>query len=113
MEELMRIIASLEFASPLYFWAGGAVILFWIFFPILRKKRLLRFDLGYWEKKVRLKSKKTRIIPVLIVIIAVLIAAALANPQIIEKRNILQTYFIFECKLCFQLFYLGDNRRCR
>lgn len=88
MEELMNVFTSLEFTSPLYFWAGGVIILLGIFLPILRKKRLLRLDLGYWEKKVRLKSKKTWIVPVLMVMTAVLIAAALANPQIIEKRNI-------------------------
>lgn len=88
MEELIRSFASLEFASPLYFWIGGAVILFGIFIPFFRKRRLLRFDLGYWNKKVKLGSKKAWTIPVLIIIISLLVAAVLAGPQIIEKRSI-------------------------
>lgn len=88
MEELTSVFASLEFASPLYFWLGGAVILLGMFLPFLKRKRELHFDRGYWKKKIKLVNKKTWAIPALIIVISLLTAAALANPLIVEKRNI-------------------------
>lgn len=89
MEELMRIFSSLEFASPFYFWIGGAAIIFSIFFPILRTKKNLRWDRSCWIKKVpELKGKKPWLLFILMGVTSLLIAAAFANPQIVEKRSI-------------------------
>lgn len=89
MEELTSFFSSLRFASPLYFWLGGAIIIFLIFFPALKTKRNLRWDRGYWIKKVpELKSKKPLALFVLLGVTSLLIAVAIANPQIAEKKSI-------------------------
>lgn len=89
MEELAKLFSSFEFTSPLYFWIGGAAIIFLIYFSVLKPKKNLRWDRGYWIKKIpRLKSKKPRVLFVIIGLTSLLIAAAFANPQITEKRSI-------------------------
>lgn len=91
MEELAKAFSSFESVPPFYFWAGGALIIFLIFFPALRNKINLRWDRGYWIKKVPgLKTKKHWILFILIGLISLLIAAAIANPQMVVKRSIPQ-----------------------
>lgn len=85
MEDLIKTLVSIELASPLYFWLGAPLILLFIFSPVFRKTRKMRFDLGYWRKKVALFNRKLCLIPVLIVIISLLTVFILANPQILVE----------------------------
>jgi hypothetical protein len=88
METLGRALASWEFASPLSFWIAGALALFCIFFPRLRKRRGVTLDLAFWKKKVRFRGKAAWIVPALVAATTVLIAATLADPQVLTKRTV-------------------------
>lgn len=88
-EEIIRFFSSFQFTSSFYFWVGGAVILFLIFFPLLKKGKILRWDRGYWVKKVPgLKRKRAWLVSGLMIVISLLIAAVFTNPQLTEKRSI-------------------------
>lgn len=87
MEELAKLFSSLEFASPLYFWVGAAVIVLLIFLPIMKNN--LRWDRGFWLKRVpSLKAKKPWALFILMGVASLLIAAAFARPQMVEQRTI-------------------------
>jgi hypothetical protein len=88
MEALGKYLASWEFASPLSFWIGSALALLFIFFPPLWKRRGLTLNLTFWKKKVEFKSKTVWILPVLVAVTTVLIAAALADPQVLTERTV-------------------------
>lgn len=81
MEELAKFLASCEFATPLYFWIGGALVLLLIFFPVLRKRRGLAIDLQYWKEKVAFKSKRVWVLSILVAIASILMAGVLSDPQ--------------------------------
>jgi hypothetical protein len=81
MEEFARFLASCEFATPLYFWIAGALVLLLIFFPWFRKKRGLAIDLQYWKRKVAFKSKRVWVLSLPVIIASVLMAGVLSNPQ--------------------------------
>jgi hypothetical protein len=88
MEELVRLLASCEFASPLYFWLGGALALFLIFFPVTRKRRGLAIDLQYWKTRLAFKSKRVWVLSILVAIASILMAGVLADPQILTKQSV-------------------------
>lgn len=88
MEELRKFVASSEFASPLYFWIGSALVLLLIFLPLFRKRRGLALDLTYWERRVEFKSKRVWVLSVLVAITSILMATVLANPQIVTKPSV-------------------------
>ncbi|MFC2026927.1 VWA domain-containing protein [Chloroflexota bacterium] len=85
MEELAKSIASLEFATPVYFWIGGAVVLLLIFFPWTRKRRGLTIDLQYWKQEVAFKSKRVWALSIPIVIVSILTAGVLSDPQVTTR----------------------------
>lgn len=89
MEELRKFLASCEFASPLYFWIGSALVLLLIFLPLFRKRRGLRLDLTYWERRVEVKSKRVWALSILVAITSILMATVLANPQTVTKQSVL------------------------
>ncbi len=82
MEELTRFLASCEFATPLYFGIGGVLVLLLIFFPVLRKRRGLAIDLQYWKPRVAFKSKRVWVLSIPVVIISILMAGVLSDPQV-------------------------------
>lgn len=88
MEELIKLLASCEFASPLYFWIGSALILFSIFFPLFRKRKGLRLDLKYWEKRVEFKSRRLWVFSILVAITSILMATVLTNPQVVTQPSV-------------------------
>jgi hypothetical protein len=88
METLGSILTSWEFASPLLFWITVALGLICIFFPTVRKKRGVRLDLGFWKKKIRFRGKGSWIMPLLIAATTLLLAATLADPQVLSKRTV-------------------------
>ena len=88
MEALGKYWAGWEFASPRSFWIASALALLFVFFPPLWKRRGLTLNLTFWKKKVEFKSKVVWILPVLIAVTTVLIAATLADPQVLTKRTV-------------------------
>jgi hypothetical protein len=89
MEELAKFLASCEFATPLYFWIGGALVLLLIFFPWARKRRGLAIDLQYWRPRVVFKSKRVWVLSIPVVIISILMAGAFYGPHIITRTSTL------------------------
>jgi hypothetical protein len=85
MEELSQFLASCEFATPLYFWIAGALVLLLIFFPLARKKRRLAIDLQYWKKKVAFKSNRVWLLSIPVVITSILMVGVLSDPQAITR----------------------------
>jgi len=88
MEALGKYWAGWEFASPLSFWIASALALLFVFFPPLWKRRGLTLNLTFWKKKVEFRSKVVWILPVLIAVTTVLIAATLADPQVLTQRTV-------------------------
>ena len=88
MEVLTKFLASCEFASPLYFWIGSALILLLILFPLFRRRRGLRLDLEYWGSRVEFKSKRVWVLSFLVAITSILMAAVLTNPQVATKQSV-------------------------
>lgn len=82
MEESAKFLASFEFATPLYFGIGGALVLLLIFFPWARKRRGLAIDLQYWKPRVAFKSKRVWVLSVLVVIASILMAGVLSDPRV-------------------------------
>jgi hypothetical protein len=87
VEELTRFLASCEFATPLYFWIGGAFVLLLVFFQLLRKRRGLAIDLQYWKRKVAFKSKRVWVLSILVAIASILMAGVLSDPQFTTISN--------------------------
>jgi hypothetical protein len=87
METLSKALASWEFASPYWFWIAGALALLFIFFPPLWRRRVITLDLVFW-RKMGFRSQAVWILPVLIALTTILIAAALADPQILTERTV-------------------------
>ncbi|GEM_PF-3092514 len=87
MEGLIKFLAPSEFASPLYFWIGSALVLLLIFLPLFRKRRGLALDLTYWERRVEFKSKRVWVLSVLVAITSILMATVLSNPQIVTRQS--------------------------
>ena len=82
MEEPAKFLASCEFATPLYFGIGVALVLLLIFFPWARKRRGLAIDLHYWRPRVAFKSKRVWVLSIPVVIISILMAGVLSDPRI-------------------------------
>jgi len=89
MEELTNFLASWEFIKPLYFWIGGILVLFVIFFPWARKRRGLAIDLHYWKPKAAFTSKRVWMLSIPVIIVSILMAGALSDPQAITKTKTL------------------------
>lgn len=88
MEDLIRFLSSCELGSPRYFWIGSA-LLFLIFLPYWEKRdRGLQINLGYWKRKIKLRSKRNWILSLFIVIISFLMITALADPQIVSRQTV-------------------------
>lgn len=87
MEKLSETLTLWEFASPSWFWIAGALALLFIFFPPLWKRRGITLNLVFWRKIV-LRSRSAWILPVLVVLSTGLIAAALADPQVLTQRTV-------------------------
>lgn len=85
MEELTEFIKSFEFATPLYFWIAGAIVLVLVFLPWFRRKRGLAFDLKYWDGKVAFKSRRVWILSIPVVIATILMAGVLSTPQVTTR----------------------------
>jgi len=88
MENLNKFLASCEFDSPLRFWIGIALLLLFLFVPLFKRRRGLALDLGYWQKRVALRSRGGWVLPVLVVITSILMATVLTNPQIVTKQSV-------------------------
>jgi hypothetical protein len=88
METLGKYLASWEFASPRWFWIASASALLFIFFPPLWKRRALTLDLAFWKKRVQFKNKAVWLLPVLVAVTTILMAAALADPQILTEQTV-------------------------
>jgi hypothetical protein len=88
VEELREFLASSEFASPLRFWIGSALLLFFLFLPLSRKKRGLALDLGHWQRRVALRSGRRWVLPVLVVITSILMAVILTDPRIATRQSV-------------------------
>jgi hypothetical protein len=88
VEKLIGLLASCEFASPLSFWIASGLVLLLIFFPMLRIKRGLRFDLAYWKRKVQFQGRRSWVLSILLVGNSLLMAVVLANPTVVEKRKV-------------------------
>ena len=89
MEELRKFVASSEFASPLYFWIGSALVLLLIFFPLPRRRRGLALDLKYWKRRVEFKSERIWVLSILVAMTSILMVTVLANPQTVTKQSVL------------------------
>jgi len=85
MEELAKFINSCDFATPLYFWIAGAVVLLLIFFPWVRKKKGLAIDLQYWKEKVAFKSKRVWVLSIPVIIASILMAGVFSNPEVTTR----------------------------
>lgn len=85
LDGLTNFLNSLNFATPLYFWIAGGLILLMIFYPWARKKRGLAIELQYFKDKVAFDSKRVWVLSVPVVIISLLIAGGLSNPQVITR----------------------------
>lgn len=88
MGDLIRFLSSCELSSPRYFWIGSA-LLFLFFLPYWEKRdRGLRINLGYWERKIKLRSKRKWVLPLFIAITSFLMITALADPQIVSRQTV-------------------------
>jgi hypothetical protein len=88
METLGHYWTSWEFMSPRLFWAASALGLLFIFFPPLWRRRRITLDLTFWKKRLGAGSKVIWILPVLIALTTILMAAALADPQVLTERTV-------------------------
>lgn len=87
MEELVSFWDSIKFYDPQYFWIAIVLILLLTFIPWSRKKRGMALDLQYWKPHVVLNSKRVWILSIPIVLISLLLATILANPQIVTRTS--------------------------
>ena len=81
-------MTSWEFVSPRLFWLASALGLVFVFFPPLWRRRRITLDLTFWKRKVGSGSKAIWILPALIAVIMILMAAALADPQVLMERTV-------------------------
>jgi hypothetical protein len=88
METIGHLLTSWEFVSPRLFWAASALGLLFIFFPPLWRRRRITLDLTFWKRKLGARSKALWIMPVLIALTTILMAAALADPQVLTERTV-------------------------
>lgn len=88
MEELTRLLASCEFASPLYFWIASALVLLLIFFPLPSRRRGLALDLNYWRRRVEFKRERVWVLSLLVAITSILMTTVLADPQMVTKQSL-------------------------
>lgn len=88
MEELTKLLASCEFASPFYFWIGSSLLLLLIFFRLFRERRGLRLDLRYWGRRTEFKSKRVWVLSSLVAMGSILVAAAAANPTGTARQRV-------------------------
>jgi len=88
MDALGQLLTSWEFASPRLFWIAGACGLFIIFFPSLWRRRGISLDLNFWKGKIGGGSKVLWILPALVGLTTILMAAAMADPQVLRERTV-------------------------
>ena len=88
MEELIEALGSWEFTFPIGLWIGGALLLLLALLQVSRERRGLALDLQYWAGKVRFKSRRVWVMTLLIVATSVLMASALADPQVVVKKQV-------------------------
>lgn len=88
MEKLTEFLASCEFASPLRFGIGSALLLVCIFFPLFQRRRGLALNLAYWRRRVALGSRGAWALSGLVAITSILLAAALTDPQMAIKQRV-------------------------
>ncbi len=88
MEALARYWAGWEFASPHLFWIVSVVGMLFILVPPVRRRHALAFDLVYWQDKMRLRPRALWVLPLLMAVTTLLVAAAAADPQILTRRNV-------------------------
>jgi len=88
MEALSHSLASWEFMSPRLFWAASILGLFFIFFPPLWRRRRVTLDLAFWKRRVGHSGRVVWVMPGLAGLITVLMAAALADPQVLAERTV-------------------------
>jgi hypothetical protein len=86
MATLADFFDSFEFATPLYFWIAGALVLLLIFLPWFGKKKGLAVDLQYWEKEVAFKSKRFWVLSLPVIIASILMVGVLSTPQITTRQ---------------------------
>ena len=86
MEAIINFLGSLKFTHPMYFWIAGALVLLAILFPWAKKRAGLSIDPQYLRKKVTFKSKRYWMLLIPVVIVSVLVAGGLSDPQVIEKE---------------------------
>jgi hypothetical protein len=88
VEAIGHSLGSWEFMSPRLFWAASALGLLFIFFPPLWRRRGITLDLTFWKRKVGSGSRVIWILPVLVAVTTILMAAALADPQVLTERTV-------------------------
>jgi von Willebrand factor type A domain len=88
MEELSRWLASCDVVSPWLFGIAAALTLLLIFLPGLRKRRGLALDLRHWAPRVEFKSRRILVFALLAAAASLLLAAAVAEPQVTVKPSI-------------------------
>jgi hypothetical protein len=88
VEDLVRYLASTEFASPGWLWIAGPLALLLIFLPIRRKAAGLGADLVYWRPRLALKSPRLGVQSALVILATLLLAVALADPQVTVKPSV-------------------------
>lgn len=88
MEEVNEFLAACEFDSPLLFWIGTAAALLFLFFPLFKKRRGLALDLGTWQRRVDLRSRRRWVLPVLVAVTTLLMAAVLADPRVATRQSV-------------------------
>jgi hypothetical protein len=90
LEGLEGFPASIEFSTPEYFLIAGAAVLLLIFIPWgRRKKRGLSIDLDYWKPHIASESRRVWVMSIPVIVISLLLAGALATPQLITKASTL------------------------
>ena len=88
MEELREFLSACEFGSPLHFWIGSVFAFLLLFFPLWKKRRGLALDLGTWQRRVDLRSRWRSVLPALVAVTTLLMAAVLANPRVATKQSV-------------------------
>jgi hypothetical protein len=87
LEKIAAFFDSLRFDNPQYFWIGGILILLLIFLPRIFKKQGLAIDLEYWKPLLTLKNTRFLALSIPVVLLTILLAGTLTNPQAITRSS--------------------------
>lgn len=88
MAELIRLLASWRFTSPVGLWLGGALLCLCALYHWRRRPQGLAFDLGYWSARVELGSRRARALGLLALAAAALMVLALGAPEVLAREPV-------------------------